>query len=263
MGRLFRILWAIGVGMTISGPARAAEPAVPSGAVGHNPSCPTPAKPSCPPSPPPATPAQPPAIQPSPAVEPGPLAETDLAPERALALGGETFAAAPNMIGDFSGRFVTTQVTQPTVVRLSAPQFPTVVFFAPASFRAQVKIPFASSGAFKIADNESPRPQDRLFLTYNYYNDLFTGVQPAGMAPPGTAPTVGALVNFGIPTATGPLGPNATLIGGIFIRPKQPRLINTSHRQDAPPHGRRRQDNEQAVDQPAQGDRWGGGIHAF
>jgi hypothetical protein len=27
------------------------------------------------------------------------------------------------------------------------------------------------AGAFKITENESPRPQDRVFLTYNYYND--------------------------------------------------------------------------------------------
>jgi hypothetical protein len=26
-------------------------------------------------------------------------------------------------------------------------------------------------GAFKIAENESPQPQDRVFLNYNYYND--------------------------------------------------------------------------------------------
>jgi hypothetical protein len=27
-------------------------------------------------------------------------------------------------------------------------------------------------GAFKIAENESPRPQDRVFVTYNYYRDV-------------------------------------------------------------------------------------------
>jgi hypothetical protein len=29
-------------------------------------------------------------------------------------------------------------------------------------------------GGFKIADNESPRPTDRVFVTYNYYNSLTT-----------------------------------------------------------------------------------------
>ena len=29
--------------------------------------------------------------------------------------------------------------------------------------------------AFKISDNESPRPTDRAFVTYNYFNDIHTG----------------------------------------------------------------------------------------
>jgi hypothetical protein len=116
------------------------------------------------------------------------------------------------MIGDFSGRFVTTRVTQPVVVRLADPRVPNASFSVPADFRVLVKIPFASTGAFKIADNESPRPHDRLFATYNYFNDLFTAPQPTGVASPGVVPTVAALANYGIPTATGPLGPNAALI---------------------------------------------------
>jgi hypothetical protein len=34
------------------------------------------------------------------------------------------------------------------------------------------RIPLASRSSFKISENESPRPVDRFFLTYNYYNDL-------------------------------------------------------------------------------------------
>jgi hypothetical protein len=97
-------------------------------------------------------PQPPPSTGPAPE-ESAPLADTALAPERELALGGETPVIAPNMIGDLGGRFVTSQT-------------------------APVKILFASSGAFKIADNESPRPLDRLFATYSYFNDVFTGRFP-------------------------------------------------------------------------------------
>jgi hypothetical protein len=51
---------------------------------------------------------------------------------------------APNMIGDFSGGFL-------------------------------------AGAAFKIADNESPRPQDRLFATYNYFNEALTRPSQANL----------------------------------------------------------------------------------
>jgi len=36
-------------------------------------------------------------------------------------------------------------------------------------------------GAFKIAENESPRPQDRLFFTYNYFNSVPGGSDASGV----------------------------------------------------------------------------------
>jgi hypothetical protein len=44
--------------------------------------------------------------------------------------------------------------------------------------RAPAQIPLFARGAFKIAENESPRPVDRVFLTWNYFNDISTGVPP-------------------------------------------------------------------------------------
>jgi len=35
-----------------------------------------------------------------------------------------------------------------------------------------VRIPVSSTGAFKIGENESPRPEDRAFFTYNFYSDV-------------------------------------------------------------------------------------------
>lgn len=39
--------------------------------------------------------------------------------------------------------------------------------------RRTIQVPIASRGAFKIADNESPRPVDRVYAFYNYFNDVF------------------------------------------------------------------------------------------
>jgi hypothetical protein len=50
-------------------------------------------------------------------------------------------------------------------------------FAAGAGFNFNFGGPIAvARGAFKVAENESPRPEDRVFGTYNYYND----VQKAG-----------------------------------------------------------------------------------
>ena len=63
------------------------------------------------------------------------LAQPVPPPETVPVFGAPRPVAAPNMLGDFSGGFL-------------------------------------SGAAFKIADNESPRPEDRLFATYNYFNDV-------------------------------------------------------------------------------------------
>jgi len=44
------------------------------------------------------------------------------------------------------------------------------------------RVPVVTRGAFKIAENESPIPEDRIFLTYNFYNDV-TGTVFGGGAP--------------------------------------------------------------------------------
>jgi hypothetical protein len=127
MRRLCRSAWACALVVSLSGGlARPAQPDAPAG----------------------ETPSAGPVAE-----EPVPLADTALAPQRALALGGELPVIAPHMIGDLGVPFVTSQ-------------------------RAPLKVPFSSNGTFKIADNESPRPLDRLFVTYNYFNDVFTGHFP-------------------------------------------------------------------------------------
>jgi hypothetical protein len=65
------------------------------------------------------------------------LAQPVPEPEPVRVLGEQRPVAAPNMIGDFSGGFI-------------------------------------AGMALKIADNESPRPEDRLFAGYSYLNELLT-----------------------------------------------------------------------------------------
>jgi hypothetical protein len=80
----------------------------------------------------------------TPSVELAPIAEPVPLPPTILPRGGPAPFMAPQMIGDFSGGFL-------------------------------------AGGAFKIADNESPRPVDRLFATYNYFNDVFAPIAKANL----------------------------------------------------------------------------------
>jgi hypothetical protein len=132
---------------------------------------------TCPPAPCPTVPQlqpvpAPPQAAPTPTPEqqtpvpPAPQAgeEPSFSPERFAATGGESVAlATPNMIGDLLGPFALL-ATGPTPTART-PRSPLVPFFA--------------RGAFKISENESPRPQDRILFDYNY----FSGVgEPNGLA---------------------------------------------------------------------------------
>src|SRR5262249_49952 len=50
-------------------------------------------------------------------------------------------------------------------------------------FAGNVPVPFAMSG-FKIADNEGPRPECRLFLTFDYFVHVFHGLGDPGQVAP-------------------------------------------------------------------------------
>jgi hypothetical protein len=63
---------------------------------------------------------------------------------------GAVQSAAPNMIGDFG-------------------------IGAAAALRgitATARVPLVTRGAIKVSENESPRPQDRIFFNYNYFNNV-------------------------------------------------------------------------------------------
>lgn len=61
-----------------------------------------------------------------------------------------------------------------------------VVDVKPTLVTTRARVPILSGGAFKIAENERPLPEDRVFLTYNY----FAGVPGASQAPLQPTPTM-------------------------------------------------------------------------
>jgi hypothetical protein len=168
-------LLGIGVGLALAG--RSAWAQVPE-PVPHRPVCPAPAyvvpQPFCPQLPqplPPGPPAAPatPEGKPQPAPEPvSPEAPPDLNLEglRAGAGLGETFAMSPAMFGDQLGPVVS------RVVRL------------PSGATVTARVPLAARGAFKIADNGTAIPTDRVFFNYNYFNDVALGSRGLGLPAP-------------------------------------------------------------------------------
>jgi len=84
-------------------------------------------------------------------------------------------ATAPRMIGDLPGYFSAAQLsvayllTDPVTQRLN--QDPNANF-AQVVERYNFATLALSRGSFKIAENESPQPQDRFFVTYNYFHDV-------------------------------------------------------------------------------------------
>jgi hypothetical protein len=82
-----------------------------------------------------------------------------------------------------------------TVVNTTTTQTPTTVQ-VPVKILTNVRVPIATRGAFKIAENESPAPEDRVFFTYNFYSDV-TG--PAALSQFPETRTIQTVIN-GNPT---------------------------------------------------------------
>lgn len=82
----------------------------------------------------------------------------------------------PNMFGDLIGAIGSQQVQVPG-------QFRRISTFGPSRPVFEViRVPLATQGAFKIAENESPRPVNRVFINYNYFNDVL-GFAHSGAIP--------------------------------------------------------------------------------
>jgi hypothetical protein len=148
------------------------------------------------PTPPPAAPAQPPAA-PGGTTVPGPAATpptavppppaTAAAPPTALAaataadrslMGGFGLRAAPVMLGDQPP--VSALRAFPRVPAAAAPPIPPIPPVPPTPPGRVVTTALAPSArGFKISENQSPRPQDRVFASFSYYADINGAVNRA------------------------------------------------------------------------------------
>jgi hypothetical protein len=124
----------------------------------------------------------------------------------------------PNMMGDIFGYFARITVTAPQsitttttrLVRNVSPGLPprlittTTTRVVPET--RTLLIPAAAHGAFKVAENASPVPVDRVFFTYNFYGDIrgpnngstgpLTINQTSTMPVPGGASITNSTVTF-------------------------------------------------------------------
>ena len=63
--------------------------------------------------------------------------------------------------------------TNPTPTPVAVPQ--------PTASQVLVRLPQYYRGAFKITENESPRPRTRAYVSYYFYDQLFAALNPAGV----------------------------------------------------------------------------------
>ncbi len=170
--RWFALFGGIGVlVVSMAGPAHADGWRSPGSYTPYTPSytvppgCATPSMPSTstpstiPGTPPSTTPSTPPGTSPA---TPTPASSFDTASSAMGEAGSDAVgSAAPTMIGDLlgGGEGIT------RITRSSSGQSHSV------NISRGVLV---SAGSFKISDNESPRPQDRVFFNYNYFNNAST-----------------------------------------------------------------------------------------
>jgi hypothetical protein len=89
---------------------------------------------------------------------------------------------SPQFLGDFLGPYVTRGLTISPTITLTTPfGFTTTLPGLPAGLRFLV--PDAFESTLKIAENGSPRPEDRVFLTYNYYQNVALPIENHGAFP--------------------------------------------------------------------------------
>jgi hypothetical protein len=129
-----------------------------------------------------------------------PQPETGMPPE--VSMSPDAFAQAPPAGTDAGGSFnpqmigdlgIYGFVTSPQLIARSLAQPGSslstsssgILFASPGAFASsspnfnssssRIRIPIVGPGSFKITENESPRPMDRVFATYNYFNNANVG----------------------------------------------------------------------------------------
>jgi hypothetical protein len=97
--------------------------------------------------------------QPMPPATPPPPAEGFASAPESAPAPAETYP--PNMYGDFIGPFSTRFIVVRSTLQVNNQPLGTTADVLAA------REPDLASGAYKIAENESPRPQDRFFVNVN------------------------------------------------------------------------------------------------
>ena len=206
--RLYRLLTALALPLGIAAAARAADPsdaAAPQASpwkspaiapTAYNPSrysppaCAPP--PSCLPPPGMAQPGAAPSVPPQPGQVPGQAPSPTPAPSPALspvqtpeaaaaAPQTEAFSQAPAAGGAAAFAFVPNMIGDLGFSALAAAGTSTVTPRPPVSVPGKAgglvgAIAATGQGAFKITENESPRPVDRVFANYNFFNRVGSGL---------------------------------------------------------------------------------------
>lgn len=134
--------------------------------------------------------AKPPAVMEKPTPEKKPVPEVAIEPApRTTAALGDVFVSVPQIMGDFGGycgfRTVPVPVISTITTVRNQPQIPGIPNPSPGvaliTTDRQVvvrqvvvcdPITARAGSGFKVADNASPKPTDRVFFTYNYFDNL-------------------------------------------------------------------------------------------
>jgi hypothetical protein len=115
-------------------------------------------------------PCCPPAAAPAQQAAPAPATTTETQqPQAAEAPATDSFAQAPEAGTEASASF-NPQMIGDLLGFSAAIQVPITV--GNSRTTRTVRVPISSTGSFKIADNESPRPVDRVYFGYNYFNNV-------------------------------------------------------------------------------------------
>jgi len=117
------------------------------------------------------------------------------------------------------GQLIRVQVTRTIPVGTSTTVSPTLV-------TTPAQVPILSRGAFKIAENEKPTPEDRFILSYNGYSNV-PGALPAPAGPVFTTVPGPALGTTITPVGTGPLAAQPVLVTQTLVTGGAPTLIRT------------------------------------
>jgi hypothetical protein len=88
---------------------------------------------------------------------------------------------APQFLGDyFLGSYVQRAITVSPIVMVTGVRSVTI---AAVPVTRDILVPDVLLGAHKIAENESPAPDDRVFVDYNYYRNVRIPIQSGGAFP--------------------------------------------------------------------------------